>query len=270
MVRLSSRDVYRVRHLFDSEHLELVIDAVIAGNSPARVWADDVVAPRTALVWDGKHSIYFAGALVQVPAWSALLHGEILPTAQGTLKAYVTAGAAETVFAGYALQRRDRVLYRGGQLAVPSWQSRLAAGFQISSINDRFAELEGLNNVADVIAEIESGWNSVVDFRRTGFGFAAHDDETIVCWCTAEYVSDGRCGVGIETVEAYRGRGFATLTASAFVEHCVERAVIPHWDAWTSNQPSVAVAEKVGFRKAETYSIFVGEFAADRPNPSSV
>jgi GNAT superfamily N-acetyltransferase len=270
MVRLHSRDVYRVRHLFDSDHLVLVIDAVIAGNSPACVWADKVVAPRSALVWDGKHSIYFAGALVQVAAWSALLHSEVIPMGKGMLKAYVTAGAAETVFASYRLQRRERVLYRGGELAVPDWPSRLSAGFRVSAIHDRFAELSRLGNFVDLTAEIESGWNSVADFRRTGYGFAAHDDEAIVCWCTAEYVSDGRCGVGIETVEAYRGRGFATLTAAAFLEHCVERGVIPHWDAWTSNLPSVAVAEKVGFRRSETYSIFVGEFAADRPDPSSV
>ena len=134
------------------------------------------VAPRTALVWDGKHSIYFAGAFVQVAAWSELLHREVMPMGQGTLKAYVTAGAAATVFAGYPLQRRERVLYRGGELAVPDWPSRLSAGFRISEIHDRFAELDRLNNFADVTAEIESGWNSVADFRRTGFGFAAHDD----------------------------------------------------------------------------------------------
>jgi RimJ/RimL family protein N-acetyltransferase len=261
MVRLPSSDVSRVRHLFDSEHLVLVVDAVIAGNSPASVWADNVVAPQTALIWDGHHCVYLAGALVQVAAWSALLRREIMPRGRGMLKAYVTAEAAATVFGGYALQRRERVLYRGGQLAISDWPSRLSAEFRISAINDRFAELDRLNNFADVTAEIESGWHSVADFRRTGFGFAAHDDETIVCWCTAEYVSDGQCGVGIETVEAYRGRGFATLTASAFVEHCVERGVIPHWDAWTSNLPSAAVAEKVGFRKSETYSIFVGDFA---------
>lgn len=58
----------------------------------------------------------------------------------------------------------------------------------------------------------------------------------------------------------HRGHGFATLTASAFAGHCAERGVIPHWDAWSDNLPSVAVAEKLGFRKIETYSVFTGSF----------
>ncbi len=79
-------------------------------------------------------------------------------------------------------------------------------------------------------------------------------------WCTAEFVSDGKCGIGIETIPAYRGRGFATVTASAFLEHCAERAMTPLWDAWVRNVPSAAVAEKVGLEKVETYAIYVCEF----------
>ena len=79
--------------------------------------------------------------------------------------------------------------------------------------------------------------------------------------CTAEYVSGGRCGIGIETVPAYQGRGIATLTASAFAGYCATWSITPHWDAWSSNLPSVVVAEKVGFRKVETYSVLVADFS---------
>lgn len=108
------------------------------------------------------------------------------------------------MFAGYPFQRRERVLYRGVRPLIPDWRRRIRAGFQISAINDRFTELSRLANGADVIAEIESCWMSAADVRRTGFGFVAHDTETIVCWCTAESVSDGKCGIGIETVAASR------------------------------------------------------------------
>jgi hypothetical protein len=145
---------------------------------------------------------------------------------------YATETAANAVFAEHSLRWRERVLYRGDRLAVAGWPRRVPAGFRISAINERFPELRMLSNFAEVTAEIGSCWNSMADFRRAGFGFCAHDAGTIVCWCTAEYVSDGQCGIGIETVAAYRGRGFATLTASAFVEHCAGRGVVPHWDAW--------------------------------------
>lgn len=254
---LPNQDVDRVRHLFDADHLSFVVDAIRGGNSPARVWVDSILAPRAALIWDESHSVYLAGALDRAEEWRDLVDREIGSVGQGVLKAYVTDDAAETVFAGYPFQRRERVLYRGDRPVIADWRHRLPAGFEVSMIDDRLTEPDSLANAADVVAEIESCWTSLDSFRRNGFGFIAHDAQAIVCWCTAEFVSDRTCGVGIETVPAHRGRGFATLTASAFMEHCAKWAITPHWDAWRSNVPSVAVAEKVGFRKPETYAIYV-------------
>lgn len=258
MIVLPHRDLHRVRHLFSAEHLALVIDAVIAGNSPASLWADDLATPRTVLAWDGAHCVYLVGEPGNGDACRELFEREIAPTGRGMFKLYATEAAASAVFAGHALSWRERVLYRGDRLAVAGWPRGVPAGFRISAINDQFPD--DLGNFAEVAAEIGSCWNSMADFRRAGFGFCAHDSSTIVCWCTAEYVSDGQCGIGIETVAAHRGRGFATQTASAFVEHCAERGVVPHWDAWSSNLESVAVAKKLGFRKIETYSVLVGSF----------
>lgn len=259
MELLSRVDADRVRHLFDSEHLSLVIDAVAAGNSPARVWVDALAAPRAALIWDGCHSVYLVGSIERAD-WRNLFDREVAPAGRGVLKAYVTDGAAKTVFSGYPLQRRERVLFRGGRRPIPDWRTRVPTGFQISVIDDRLAGSDTLANAVEVITEIESCWESLSDFRRNGFGLVAHDARAIVCWCTAEFVSDGKCGIGIETIPAYRGRGFATVTASAFLEHCAERAMTPHWDAWVHNAPSVAVAERIGLDKVETYAIYVCDF----------
>lgn len=79
-----------------------------------------------------------------------------------------------------------------------------------------------------------------------------------ICRCTAEYVSPGKCGIGIATAEPYRQQGFATLTASAFIEECQRRQITPYWDAWLRNTASVARAEKVGLRKVQDYWVFVG------------
>lgn len=257
------REIDRVRHLFGAEHLTLVLDAVIAGNTPARVWVDDLSMPRTALVWDGAHCVYLAGAADRPEAWRDLFDREIASKRPGFLKLYVTDDVAESVFAGYLIRRRERVLHQGNGVTPPDLDRspRLPAGFRISAIDQHVDELCRLTRFTDVVAEIASCWKSVDDFRRQGFGFVAHDAETIVCWCTAECVSEARCGIGVETVEPFRGQGFATLTATAFVEHCVGRKLRPYWDAWTDNLPSVAVAEKVGLHRVETYSILVGDFS---------
>lgn len=162
------------------------------------------------------------------------------------------------MFTGYPMQHNERVLYRGDlPAALPVGIPRLPDGFRISEINDRYADLSTLHNFSSVRAEIAACWPGVEDFRRAGFGFVAHDAEKIVCWCTAEYLSTDSCGIGIETVPEFRGHGFATAAATAIVRHCADRAITPHWDAWASNVPSIAVAEKIGLHKTETYTIFV-------------
>ena len=41
MVHLEASKIAATRGLFAGAHIELVVDGVIAGNSPGRVWADD-------------------------------------------------------------------------------------------------------------------------------------------------------------------------------------------------------------------------------------
>ena len=261
MDELPGQDLDRVRHLFEAEHLALAIDAMVAGNSPATAWVDDGAKPRAAAIWDGSHSLYIGGPAERTRLLSTAISGHVASARPGLVKVYATESAAGAALAGRKLDRRDRVFYRGGKLLIQDWQSRLPAELRISSIRDEFRQVGVLGNFADVASEIESCWPSMDDFLRAGFGFCAHDGETIVCWCTAEYVSNGRCGIGIETVPGYRGRGVATLTASAFVDHCAARDITPHWDSWSSNAPSVAVAQKVGFREVETYSTFVTQLS---------
>ena len=101
---------------------------------------------------------------------------------------------------------------------------------------------------------------SAETFLDQGFGFTMLDGTSVVCWCTAEYVSEGKCGIGIETIEAYQGRGIATVVAGEFVRHALASGVNPHWDCWASNTPSVRVAEKVGFADMHDYKIAIGSF----------
>ncbi len=107
-------------------------------------------------------------------------------------------------------------------------------------------------------------------FCAPALAFACSETNEIVTWCTAEYVSAGKCGVGIETAVEHMRRGFATITASAFVEHAVAKGLTPHWDSWKMNLPSVAVAHKVGFRLISEYAVFTGRFQASKVETASL
>ena len=77
------------------------------------------------LISDGSHSLCLAGDVDRADEWRNLLDREIASVGQGVLKAYVTENAAETVFAGYPLRLRERVLYRGDRPAIdPAYSAR--------------------------------------------------------------------------------------------------------------------------------------------------
>ena len=50
------------------------------------------------------------------------------------------------------------------------------------------------------------------------------------------------------------------MVAGEFVRHALASGVNPHWDCWTSNTPSVRVAEKVGFADMYDYKVAIGTF----------
>ena len=44
-----------------------------------------------------------------------------------------------------------------------------------------------------------------------------------------------------------------------------DRNATPYWDAWTTNLPSVTVAERLGFQKVETYPIYFCDDVRSKP-----
>lgn len=265
------KQTHSPRPLFDVPHLGFVVDAMAAGNSPATIWVDDIAQPRSAFIWDTTHSLYVGGA-ADNPTFMAdvgkLISETLLPEGQkqqlGVFKIYSASAewAAEIpqLFQREMLTQYERMLFRfdpGNETQSPV----VLPGFQVQPITRELLENADRANAENVLEEIGSCWTALDRFYAQGFGFCVvTDNGDIAGWCTAEYVSDGVCGVGIETVEAYQGQGVATMAARAFVQHCAVRGWTAHWDSWTTNLPSVKVAQKAGFQKVIDYSIQIYMF----------
>lgn len=268
---LVEKEYKKVHSLFTGPHLNLVIDAVVEGNSPGQIWVDDLTSPKTAFMWDKAHCYYLVGSAGNVEFNSALkefINEKVVPEAiehnRFVFKVYYTSKAWESkigaILDAASPRKRERVLYTLEKLEIAEWRDGIPPGLCIKPIDEKLLKKTSLKNIPAVVGEIESCWNCVDDFLRNGFGFCLVDDQAIACWCTAEYVSRGKCGIGIETGEVYRGRGFAKLTTCAFVDYCISNDILPHWDSWMDNLPSIAVAEKVGFKKTLEYTVYFGRF----------
>jgi len=80
-----------------------------------------------------------------------------------------------------------------------------------------------------------------------------------VSLCLACFAALGKLEISINTAEAYRRRGLATLTAAAFIEECLERGLQPNWECWWTNTPSTALAEKLGFEQGVDHAVYYWE-----------
>jgi hypothetical protein len=252
-------------------HIELVVQAALAGNSAAQLWEIRQPEGSTLIIlWDqGNNVLYLCGELVAESAQrelTALIHTSIRPQALQLRRAYFKTCALtpliepllEPLFQGIALRELPTLLYT----LTDARPAPAAEGIQLLPIDRTLLSNTSLNNTEHIRNEIQWMWPSEERFYAKGFGWAATLESQIVCWCTAEYLSAERCGIGITTVPAFERRGIATATAGKFVHEALQRGMTPYWECRADNIGSIRVAEKLGFVLLAQERYWVGMFQA--------
>ena len=90
-------------------------------------------------------------------------------------------------------------------------------------------------------------WNSAEDFFNKGIGFSLFHDNELAATAYAAFIHDDKLEIGIETIEKYRGKGFAQYTCSRLIDYCIENNYIPIWSCRLENIGSYKLALKLGF-----------------------
>lgn len=98
-------------------------------------------------------------------------------------------------------------------------------------------------------------WQSAEAFMEKGFGYCALLDDEFASVCSSFYVGGGYVELDVLTIANHRLKGLATRACAAFIEHCLERDLVPHWDCDAGNHQSIGLATKLGFEKKEDYPI---------------
>jgi len=90
-------------------------------------------------------------------------------------------------------------------------------------------------------------WDSADDFFNHGAGFSLFYNDKLASTAYSAYVLDNKLEIGIETVEEFRGKGFAKQTCSALIDYCIENEYEPVWGCRIENTGSYKLAQKLGF-----------------------
>ena len=90
-------------------------------------------------------------------------------------------------------------------------------------------------------------WDSARDFAEYGKGFTLLHNGEIAATAYSAYVHEDKLEIGIETIEKFRGLGYAELTCSRLIDYCLANNLIPVWSCRYENTASYRLAQKLGF-----------------------
>jgi GNAT superfamily N-acetyltransferase len=130
----------------------------------------------------------------------------------------------------------------------------LAPPFRIERFSrrlvDRAAEQEWS---LDLVGNFESP----EDFLRNGIGFGVVEvppsGGRLVAGASSFAVLNRTVEFQVDTHPEYRRRGLATAVAATLAIACIDRNLVPHWDA--ASKASLTLAEKLGFRLTRRYEV---------------
>lgn len=90
-------------------------------------------------------------------------------------------------------------------------------------------------------------WNSAEDFLKQGGGFCLFYKDELAATAFSSCVHDHLFEIGIETVPAFRGRGYAEKVCSALIDDCLAKQFEPVWACRLENTGSYRLALRLGF-----------------------
>jgi hypothetical protein len=166
----------------------LVIDSVIAGNTPAWVYADDACKPQAAWMWNRQDATLLAGSADNDGfnrALGELITKQVIPDAKlrriPQLSLYYAPETWEAridlILKGKAPEKAGRRFYALERLKV-DWRVRIPYGFEMARMDRELLGNTALGNIQEVVGWVRSFWRSIPDFIETGFGFCL-----LPCFC---------------------------------------------------------------------------------------
>ena len=273
---ISLHKIGEYAHFFTDPQLDVVLSSIVRGNTRAQFWRSILSKGCIVyLLWDkGNNVFYLTGTQIAKEVTTDLaslinthIRNQAIEDRLARFKIWVLSSSMvesiPDIFHNTKLHKTNSRFYAFRRQSLPEIPNFGLEDVEYRKIDANFLEKGDYENIQYMQAEVDWMWSSRDRFREDGFGYAALLKENIVCWCTAEYVSETKCGIGIETIPTYQNKGIATATTARFVDFCLRHNITPHWECETHNKSSIRVAEKVGFKRLQEKVFWGGEFAIE-------
>ena len=94
-------------------------------------------------------------------------------------------------------------------------------------------------------------------FLATGYGLVLMRDDEILAEAYAPFLGHGVAEIGVVTAEPHRGHGYAPIACAYLAATLAGAGYAMSWSCDSDNEPSVRVAQKLGFAPARPYALFL-------------
>jgi len=210
--------------------------------------ADDDRSPGVAVLFYGGLVVY-AGDPESPSAGEAVRHFDVQPMILGYDPGWTA--LLENTYGG-RLARRTRWVLQSDSLSVSVLE-------EIASSSRPHVEAVRAEDVP--LLEDRLGWHHPAhhyagsdDFVANGNAFVVRRGGDIVSGASSFAVSSTSSECQVTTAEAARRQGLALEVSSVHLTACLEKGLSVPWDA--SNENSVRLAQRLGYRRLEEYSVF--------------
>jgi RimJ/RimL family protein N-acetyltransferase len=231
---------------------EMYMDAVLKGRHPGRLFVDDVVKPKAALMC--RTYEYFVAGAADTALRSFIQDAPAEPGVFQKLYGYAPVGEAweKAILEDYAgaLIRIPRHNFRWAGAPIMDWQTHLPQGARIVQIDRELAE------------RIDREWHETIgllwegydNYLQHGFGFCLMMGDEPGSMASCDSASDTLVNVGVRTAEKFWRQGLAKLVCSALIAHVLQNGRAPTWDTDGMNERSQALARSLGFVEGRPFS----------------
>lgn len=262
ITELKKSEFHKCKNLLHAQG-QLEAKAVVEGVNPGRIFVDNIDAPTSGVIWMGNNDgFFFIGNERNKKFNNELNHfvdTVITPEAkkvelswfEGIGNHYKWDDTIKSVFANRRLGSwKQRVYTLEKNDYKSNFNLMIEEGYDIVEINEELFKNrnKSINNIDFLHSQIAESWSSASSFFRKGIGYCVIYRNKIVSICISSFVVDNVHCIAIETLEEHQGKKLAQKVALAYVEDCMRNNFIPYWDCMESNKPSIAVAERIGFR----------------------
>lgn len=250
-MQLTPEQFHMTGHLLNDENSHLpLLASVLQRDLQGRIFVDDLHRIRSALIISRLDWVYFIGS----NDCGDFKHEVIEILNLKSSGNYIWFGASddwrEIVKATVSKNVQDFPRFQNTFDEEVFRKTTYSPSADILPINEASLDTVLLKYYQDA-----NFWDSPSNFLSKGVGFYIQDRGEIVSAIMSASVTETEMEIDIHTDESHRRKGYAEMLSRAFINACLSKGLLPKWDCYSGNMPSMALAEKLGFFREKQYPL---------------